>query len=702
MLIGIGPGYRVDGRYELGERLGKGTYGEVWRAQEWLGGDYIGDVALKLCEAEQADLRQRLVREAQAMAQLAHPQLVAYRGCGLLEDRLFYLVMELADTSLEALLRTEGPQNTEVVAACIRDAARALAHIHGRNAVHRDVKPANLLRVGGQWKLGDMGLARAVSGQMQTASGAWGSPIYMAPEQAAGHTDRASDVYALGVTAQEALAGVLPYSASTPLELAAMMASTPPMLAADLEPPWDVLIPLMLSREPSDRPTAEVVVQTLKDGAAGVNQAARRMGRPASPPQVRPRGPLPPHPTPDSSRDAQPPTQQARGTLAESQFRLTARAVLVEGALTDSKRQELVEAARDLGLSSEQATRIAREEQERQRGTYRGVPSSGASAPAPIDKLASHLGNRGPRFGAGMTPSRLGWGPDDQPHPSEFVVNPADLAEMVWVPAGSFRMGSTDTEIDALWGVRGWEGDARQWTRHEQPAHKAVISRGLWLYRHTVTNGQYGRFLEQAKRHPHPWWSEFRDHQRLPVNLVTWSDGVAYAKWAGGALPTEAQWEYAARGPQNRLFPWGNEWDRTKCACPEFHAQRALSSVVAWEAWHQSIGARKDGGAWSFDGNIVLKHLCEVGSFPQGASWCGALDMSGNVWEWCADWYGADWYRNPSTHDPTGPSTGDARVMRGGSWYDNVVSCRSAARDADTPIRRDADLGLRVAVPLAP
>ncbi len=346
MMTGIGPNYRVDGRYELAERLGKGTYGEVWRTQEWLGGDYIGDVALKLCEAEEADLRERLVREAQAMAQLAHPHLVTYRGCGLLEDRLFYLVMELAAESLDAVLRREGPQSPNEISPCIRDAARALAYIHSRGAVHRDVKPANLLRVGGVWKLGDMGLARAVSGQMQTASGSWGTPIYMSPEQAAGQIGPASDVYALGVTAQEALTGVLPYSASTPLELASKIVSTPPTIAPGLASPWDTLIPRMLSREPGGRPSAAEVAQSLSDGGARV--------------AVSP-----------------------SGGSGEGHFRRMARLAFADGTLSDDKRRQLEEAARELRLTTEQATRIAREEQERQRERVAGPVATPCRAQGP-------------------------------------------------------------------------------------------------------------------------------------------------------------------------------------------------------------------------------------------------------------------------------------------------------------------------------
>ena len=550
MLMGIRPGDRLDGRYELGERLGKGTYGEVWRAQEWLGGDYIGDVALKLCEAEQADLRQRLIREAQAMAQLAHPHLVAYRGCGLLEDRLFYLVMELADTSLEALLRGHGAQPLDLVTRCVVHAAEGLAHIHSRGAVHRDVKPANLLRVGGQWKLGDMGLARAVSGQMQTASGAWGTPIYMSPEQAAGQIGPASDVYALGVTAQEALTEVLPYSASTPLELATKIVSTPPTIAPNLPSPWDALIPLMLSREPSDRPTAEEVVQALKDGEVAVNRTVRIQERLASPPRsehTTPAGrPLPDGLTHGLSKAAHPPP--AGVTFAE--------------------------------------------------GTY---------------------------------------------------VNEKDGSILVPIPAGEAVFGSPD-----------WEGYG-----DDRPQFRASLP-GYYLAAHPVTNAQWRRFVEATGHSTRGLDEAYADPAKSdhPVVCVNWEDALAYCEWAGLSLPTELQWEKGARGTDGRAYPWGSGWDASKCRNSE---------------------------------NRAGKRTCDIWEYPSGCSPYGLFQMSGNVWELCADSYDRQAYERYSRGDLTPPQSGDPRVMRGGSWLVNAILCRSAYRNFGGPSVRSRHIGFRVA-----
>ena len=143
---------------------------------------------------------------------------------------------------------------------------------------------------------------------------------------------------------------------------------------------------------------------------------------------------------------------------------------------------------------------------------------------------------------------------------------------------------------------------------------------------------------------------------------MTWWEAEAYARWRGGRLPTEAEWEYAARGPRSLRYPWGNEWDAARC------------NVVG------SAGATA------------------VGSFPSGASWVGAQDMAGNAMEWVADWL-APYAGAPAT-DPAGPATGKMKVEKGGWWGSNPFVARSAYRHfEDSPDYADHHIGFRVLSP---
>ena len=215
--------------------------------------------------------------------------------------------------------------------------------------------------------------------------------------------------------------------------------------------------------------------------------------------------------------------------------------------------------------------------------------------------------------------------------------NAKDNAAMLWVPDATFTMGS----------VAGVKID------NEHPAHQVTLS-GYWIYQYDVTVPQYRAFCTATKRvlpklpSDYSWkgktgWDD-PALQQHPIVNISWNDAKAYADWAGVTLPTEAQWEYAARGPQENNYPWGgtatifkyNGWDATKCANYE------NSSKVGKSTW-------------------------PVGSFPAGASWCGAQDMAGNVRQWCGDWYGK---YDAATVNPTGPATGKVRVLRGGSWDD--------------------------------
>jgi formylglycine-generating enzyme required for sulfatase activity/uncharacterized caspase-like protein len=238
------------------------------------------------------------------------------------------------------------------------------------------------------------------------------------------------------------------------------------------------------------------------------------------------------------------------------------------------------------------------------------------------------------------------------PTVGQTKTNPKDGAELVLIPAGEFLMGSTDADKSA--------------GSDEKPQHTVYLD-AYSIYKTEVTVAQYRTFCTATNRTmpPEPDWKWQDTH---PVVNVTWDDAQAYAAWAGASLPTEAQWEKAARGGDGRPYPWGQTWDAGKCS--------------------NSVGNNNPG------------KTSPVGSYPAGASPYGCLDMAGNVWEWCADWYGS--YTNAPAKNPTGPTTGTARVLRGGSWYNkHPAYLRAAYRFSySRPTGRYGILGLRCVVRL--
>ena len=234
---------------------------------------------------------------------------------------------------------------------------------------------------------------------------------------------------------------------------------------------------------------------------------------------------------------------------------------------------------------------------------------------------------------------------------------------MVLIPAGEFTMGSPDGEGNA----------------DEHPQHKVMLS-AYWIDQTEVTKEQYGRFLEWIKKtgdhskcfkgepankdHTPYWWTDPKwNGAKQPVVLVDWYDAYAYAAWAGKRLPTEAEWEKAARGTDGREYPWGNEWDSGKCNSRESYKYVTVAS----------------------------------GSYPEGKSPYGCLDIAGNVGEWCADWYSDSYFRSSPGDNPTGPATGTSKLLRGGSWDYYKGNCHSALRDHGIPVYRGNDIGFRCA-----
>lgn len=286
-----------------------------------------------------------------------------------------------------------------------------------------------------------------------------------------------------------------------------------------------------------------------------------------------------------------------------------------------------------------------------------------------------------------------------QPRLGEERENPVDGAVMVWVPdtaeacpTGTFRMGSTQEEIDRLWIAAGW-ADWKERTMVEQPAHEVELD-GFWLYKHEVTAEQYAQFVAATgyAAAQAGLIDLLRAHGDLPMMCVSWDDAVAYCEWAGAALPTEAQWEYAARGPERRLFPWGDEWDRGPCNCAEYHAGHALSDGAAVQAWWETVPQTAE---------AAVEHLRPVGSFPDGVSWCGALDMAGSLWEWCSDWFDGEFYGSPAARQKNPECTtkrSHDRITRGGSLNFDSARCRGANRNWYDPDVRFDFFGFRPVV----
>jgi sulfatase modifying factor 1 len=183
--------------------------------------------------------------------------------------------------------------------------------------------------------------------------------------------------------------------------------------------------------------------------------------------------------------------------------------------------------------------------------------------------------------------------------------------------------------------------------------------------KYEVTNRQYARFLQETgHRKPAFWEDERFNRPEQPVVGVAWEDAVAYAQWAGKRLPTEAEWEKAARGTDGREYPWGN--------------------TLTYSLECNSAGTQ--------DNHM---YTAPVGSFPADASPYGVMDMAGNAWEWCADWYDPIYYHRTARRNPRGPDAGELRVRRGFSWDDGLA--KTTGRQGKNPLQMDSKTGFRCA-----
>lgn len=257
-----------------------------------------------------------------------------------------------------------------------------------------------------------------------------------------------------------------------------------------------------------------------------------------------------------------------------------------------------------------------------------------------------------------------------------------DPSEMVLIPAGEFLMGGEKADLEGF--------DKAMYLNYEAelPRHRVRLD-AFYLDKYEVTTAQYRKFLASnpGASFDHKDQPPDQDHQQhylneemkaedQPATGLNWFDAYAYCKWAGKRMPTEAEWEYAARGPAEayRKYPWGNE------------------GPDADGIWRANLRPQQ---GWSADG---YRYTASVGSFPDGVSPFGIMDMAGNAEEWVHDWLDASYFRNSEgAKNPQGPAQGRNKVLKGGSFGTDPIHLRIATRLYGAPEVKSEMQGCRCA-----
>jgi formylglycine-generating enzyme required for sulfatase activity len=603
----------IDRKYRLVAELGRGAMGVVYRAEQLdVEGRPQRQIALKTMRLEAScdpEFSRRFLREIRVAMQLHGRYTVTVYDSGKDENGQLYYTMELVEgQTLQDLLRQHRILSTErgVRLACQICEGLAEAPRLPEPVVHRDLKPANIFieqSSGQEWiKIGDFGIAKVLSEQtagLTQPGQIQGTPRYMAPEQWLGKAiDHRTDLYALGIILYEMVAGKVPFTAEQGLQslIYQHVQQPPPALPGSVPVGIRTLVQRLLAKTPQDRPAdalrvrrALETVLTEEDGGDTIV-----IGEDPSPP------PLVTMPQPLPSR---PRIHPQEGQESDIERKSTARIshLLQRKGLIATVTVSLFSV---LALSFPESLRTG------VKRWWHPVPAvqQEATLVAPTTNVRANL----------------------------------DTGEMILIPAGEFWMGCNEA-IDL------------SCYADEKPGRRVFVE-AFAIDRHEVTVAAYEQCVQAGRCSRDSfttsiscnWGKEGRE--RHPINCVNWEQAKTYCEWVGKRLPTEAEWEKAARGTDGRIYPWGNEWDTRKA----------------------NTDRSEDG----------FSETSPVDSFPAGASPYGVLDMSGNVFEWMADWYDGEQIN---------------RSLRGGSWNYTIRDVRTSNRYGEVPHSHRGDVGFRCA-----
>lgn len=635
---------QVIGHYEIKRLIGRGGMGVVYEATHTGMGQRAAIKLLPSSLAMQVSAHKRCLREAKAASKASHPGLVQIFDCGEHQDGTPYILMEYLEGTLLRDLPLRYPDKRLPLALVLTigaELADAMASAHEQGVIHCDLKPDNVMWVpdravsqGHRIKVLDFGIAQMTDPQLPVTlqtPGILGTPAYMSPERAAGQrlVDGQSDVYALGCILFELLSGRTPF-VGTSHDLILHQRHSDPQPISDLVPELPLLvsslITSLLAKDPSERPTMRQAAELLRSHDLGktvglafaLHAVLRRVG-----PRVV-------------------------GGLLLLLLALAMLAMLGRSCIRPSDRKP---AQRPDSQSSMQA--------------------AGAALPRPL---------------------------------SQTPYVPTQESSDVLIPAGRFLIGVNRSaplpgpvrERINMWGYPGSKLNVV--IRRALPMHEEVVA-SFWIDRSEVTCADFAKWLQQQHQqkqlHQEQSVVVFLGKERIfnlyredkhaciffakdayqiipgrgrwPANAVSWFGAQAYCQSQGKRLPSEVEWEFAARGPTSSVYPWGNE---PPAACEDVLMEQ--DPLMPQDQFFRCIHRGQ--------------RLAPIGSGRKDRTPLGLIDMGGSVMEWVSDCYG----------DMTGHRC-SMRVLRGGSWSGSYLHIFAFSRNGAKPETMAGYAGFRCA-----
>jgi formylglycine-generating enzyme required for sulfatase activity/predicted Ser/Thr protein kinase len=691
--LALEPDKILHNRYRIIKLLGQGGFGEVYQAWDQT---LNGPCALKRNLQLRPEVRRQFKKEAQMLFNLRHPSLPkVYDYFEGFEDEQ-YLVMEFIEgEDLQTRVKRLGMPTVGQTLEWIDQVCDALTYLHTRQppVVHRDIKPANLILTSeGRVVLVDFGIAKIGDIQQVTHSGAQGvTPGYSPPEQyGPSGTNTQSDVYALGATTYMLLTGQVPDDAylitlgeRSPIQPAHQVNPQVPMQVSQA-----VEIAMRLKRTERMRSVSAFQSALRKLESSGKT--------PVLPLEKKPVVGQPPHQTNKTQTLPHPKLIPQQQTSVKKWIVVALGVGIICVIFTFLAwwiSQYMNEAARkadnnNLSLfSTTQAAQYSQDaaaEGDRQSALFithtvlaRTGQETSTDNPRPTDTYTPTPINT-------HTPSPDPFIPPACTFIGQMWQSPKDGMKLLCIPEGRFTMGSGNGYEDEI------------------PVHAVILS-AFWIDHTEVTNAMFTQFIAETGyqtsaekegwgyafsgqdwekvtganwQHPHSPDSDIAGLDDHPVVQVSWEDAVAYCAWAKRELPSEAEWEKAARGADGRTYPWGND--------------ELAGNLLNFA----DVNLEQDWADLTIDDGYEF--TAPVGRYPDGASPYQVLDLAGNVWEWVQDWYASDYYSSRKDWiDPLGPETGDFRVLRSGSWDNDSRDVRVSVREWYPPSDRSVYVGFR-------